>query len=157
MAETKSEPLTLPKPNIPQEDWYILKCDGGARGNPGPAAIGVVLRLPDGEVVSVYKCRGVKTNNEAEYDSLAFGLWLAEKRGAHKVLILMDSKLVVEQVRGCYRVKAPGLKNYWDRVTWRLDRFDRWSIQWIPREQNIEADALVNLALDREAGKRRRA
>lgn len=157
MAGTKPEPHSLSKQNRAREDWAVLECDGGSRGNPGPAAIGVVLRLPGGEVVPISKYLGRKTNNEAEYEALLFGLWLAHKRGAHKLTVLMDSELVIKQLYGKYRVKTPHLQPLWRRAIWLLDnRFEEYDLGYIPRGQNEEADALVNLALDRKMGKRRR-
>jgi len=133
---------------------YILECDGGARGNPGPAAVGVVLRLPDGEVIKRYRFLGRKTNNQAEYEALIFGLGLARKNGARKLIIFMDSELVVMQVRGTYKVKTPHLKPLWKRARRRLNEFEDHNLQRISRGQNGEADALVNLALDRATGRR---
>lgn len=156
MAETNPESPSISEQNSTRECWFVLECDGGARGNPGPAAIGVVLRLPNGVVVPAPKYIGRKTNNEAEYEALLFGLWLARKRGARKLIILMDSELVIQHLHGKSRVKAPHLRPLYERAKWLLNRFDDFDLRHIPREQNEETDALVNLALDRAMGKRGR-
>lgn len=157
MAGTKPESSSLNVQDIPQEGWYVLECDGGSRGNPGPAAIGVVLRFPDGGVIKRRRSLGAKTCNEAEYEALIYGLWIAHKNGARKVIILMDSKLIVEQVNGNYEVKATHLQPLWEMAKRRLECwFDAYVLSHIPREQNEEADFLVNKSLDRVLGKRGR-
>jgi ribonuclease HI len=159
MADTNGEGQgRVGTPTAPDksQEWYVLECDGGSRGNPGPAAIGVVLRFPDGGVIQRRRYLGAKTSNEAEYEALICGLWIAHKNGARKVIILMDSKLIVEQVNGNYEVKAPHLQPLWAMVQRRLTAwFDAYVLSHIPREQNGEADFLVNKSLDRVLGKKR--
>lgn len=131
-------------------EWYTLEFDGGSRGNPGPASIGIVLRFPDGGVMKRRRFLGSKTNNEAEYEALISGLWFAHKMGARKLIIMGDSKLVIEQVQGHYAVKASNLKPLCDMAQRRLAAwFEAYVMSHIPREQNGEADALVNKSLNR--------
>lgn len=156
MAEAKQEPSApTAGERAFQRDIYILQCDGGARGHPGPAALGVVLKDPSGKVVRLSKYLGETTNNVAEYEALNFGLWLAQKKGARKVIILMDSELVVKQLNGEYKVEAHHLKFRWRRARKLLEGFDYYDIRHIPRELNGEADALVNWRLDRATGIKR--
>ena len=126
-----------------------VNVDGGARGNPGPAAIAAVLATPEGEVVEERKqLIGEATNNVAEYRALLLGIERARALGANEVELVADSELVVRQVRGQYRVKDAGLKPLYAEVVRSLDGFDDWSIRHVRREDNAEADRLVNEALD---------
>jgi len=123
--------------------------DGGARGNPGPAAIGAVLSTPDGEVLQEAAERiGEATNNVAEYRALLLGLERARALGATEVEVINDSELVARQVGGAYKVKHPGLRPLYDQAMVALQGFDRWSLRSVPREENAHADQLVNAALD---------
>jgi ribonuclease HI len=130
----------------------VLHVDGGARGNPGPAAIGVVVSAPDGEVLDeVAETIGVATNNVAEYRAVLRGLERAEALGASEVEIVGDSELVAKQLTGAYKVKHPAMKPLYEQATSALRRFGRWRIRTVPRAQNARADALVNAALDGSA------
>jgi ribonuclease HI len=127
----------------------VVNVDGGARGNPGPAAIGAVLTTPDGEVLERHGERiGKATNNVAEYRALLLGLERASERGAREVEVVGDSELVVRQVQGDYKVKDEALKGLYAKVVKALAGFDRWSIRHVRREDNEAADALVNATLD---------
>jgi ribonuclease HI len=127
----------------------IVNVDGGARGNPGPAAIAAVARSPEGELLEERRERiGVATNNVAEYQALLLGIELAEAHGASELELVGDSELIVRQVSGEYRVKDAVLRQLNDRVQAALRRFDRWSIRHVRRDENADADALVNAALD---------
>lgn len=127
----------------------VLHVDGGARGNPGPAAIGVVAATPDGEVVDRVSERiGVATNNVAEYRALLRGLELARQLGADEVEVVNDSELVAKQVNGEYRVKHPDMRPLHAAATAALRDFASWELRSVPRAQNADADALVNRALD---------
>jgi ribonuclease HI len=130
----------------------VVHVDGGARGNPGPAAIGVVLSAPDGEVLEEAKeTIGVATNNVAEYRAVLLGIDRARAAGADEIELVNDSQLVARQLTGDYKVKHPAMRPlYLDAIS-RLRDFDRWSIRTVPREENAHADALVNAALDGEA------
>lgn len=127
----------------------VVNVDGGARGNPGPAAIGVVVADEDGEVLEERsETIGYATNNVAEYTALLRGIALARELGATDLELIGDSELVVKQVRGEYRVKDPNLKGLHAEVQEALASLEGWSIRNVPREQNAEADRLVNAALD---------
>ncbi|HET8813631.1 MAG TPA: ribonuclease HI family protein [Solirubrobacterales bacterium] len=126
-----------------------VNVDGGARGNPGPAAIGVILRNGDGQVLEEAGERiGETTNNVAEYRALLRGIELAAAHGATDLELIGDSELVVRQVEGRYKVKNPGMKQLHGEVRKALRNFDSWSIRHVRRNENAEADRLVNEALD---------
>ncbi len=123
--------------------------DGGARGNPGPAAIGVVVSDPAGHVLDELGERiGVATNNVAEYRALLRGLRRAAELGAREVEVINDSELVERQLRGVYKVKHPSMKPLYEEAMSALRGFDRWEVRSVPRAENARADALVNAALD---------
>ncbi len=127
----------------------IVNVDGGARGNPGPAAVGVVVASPEGEVLAERgETIGIATNNVAEYRAMLLGIALAAELGAVEVDLIGDSELVVKQLLGKYRVKDAGLKPLHAEARAALAGFDRWSASHVRREQNARADALVNEALD---------
>jgi len=127
----------------------VLHVDGGARGNPGPAAIGVVIDDPDGHrVADVAERIGEATNNVAEYRALLRGLERAAELGAREVEVINDSELVAKQVNRVYKVKHPAMRPLFEAAVDRLGGFERWSIRSVPRADNAEADALVNAALD---------
>ena len=127
----------------------VVHVDGGARGNPGPAAIGVVVSDPDGAVLEELGERiGVATNNVAEYRALLRGLERARARDAREIEIVNDSELVARQITGAYKVKHPAMKPLHGEAMAALREFDRWSIRSVPRADNARADELVNEALD---------
>ena len=127
----------------------IVNVDGGARGNPGPAAIGVVVRDGEGAVLEEVGERiGEATNNVAEYRALRRGIELAATHGATELELIGDSELVVRQVEGRYKVKNPGMKELYAEVMRALRDFDSWSIRHVRRADNADADRLVNQALD---------
>lgn len=129
-----------------------VNVDGGARGNPGPAAVGVVVRDAAGEVIAeAAEAIGVATNNVAEYRAMLRGIELARESGATELELYGDSELVVKQVRGEYRVKDQNLKPLHAEVRTALGALGAWSIGHVRREQNADADALVNQALDAAA------
>jgi ribonuclease HI len=126
-----------------------VNVDGGARGNPGPAAIGAVLRGPGGEILEQRGERiGRATNNVAEYRALLLGIELASAHGATELELVGDSELIVRQVEGRYKVKDATMKQLHAQVKVKLAGLDRWSIRHVRREQNAEADRLVNEVLD---------
>jgi ribonuclease HI len=127
----------------------VVNVDGGARGNPGPAAIGIVVARPDGTVLERHGERiGVATNNVAEYRALLLGLERAGALGAREVEVIGDSELVVKQVNGDYRVRNAAIRPLHAAALAALAGFDSWRLRHVPRAQNAEADALVNAALD---------
>jgi ribonuclease HI len=125
-----------------------VNVDGGARGNPGPAAIGVVLRAGGEVLEEVGETIGEATNNVAEYRALLRGIELAAARGASELELIGDSELVVRQVEGRYKVKNAGMKELHEEVKRALQEFDSWSIRHVRRAENADADRLVNQALD---------
>jgi ribonuclease HI len=127
----------------------VVHVDGGARGNPGPAAIAAVLADPDGTVVEERaETIGRATNNVAEYRALLLGIERARALGARELELVGDSELIVKQVRGEYRVKDAALRELHSAVKAALSEIAKWSIRNVPREDNAHADRLVNEALD---------
>jgi ribonuclease HI len=127
----------------------IVHVDGGARGNPGPAAAACVVSSPDGGVLAERsELLGTATNNVAEYRALLLGLECARELGATEVEVVGDSELIAKQVQGLYKVKHEAMRPLHRQALDSLARFERWSIRTVPRAQNARADALVNAALD---------
>jgi ribonuclease HI len=127
----------------------VVHVDGGARGNPGPAAAAAVVSTPAGDVLDeAHELLGVVTNNVAEYRGLLLGLDRARALGADEVEIVNDSELVAKQVNGEYKVKHPDMKPLHAAATEALSQFARWKVRSVPRARNAAADALVNQALD---------
>ena len=123
--------------------------DGGARGNPGPSAIGVVIKDHKGKVLEkIGKFIGSTTNNDAEYKALLEGLQTAGHMGAKIINCHLDSELVVKQMNGNYKVKNSNLKTLWKEIKILENTFSKVTYRHIPREKNYEADALVNQVLD---------
>lgn len=126
-----------------------INTDGGARGNPGPAAIGVVIRDETGEVIFEHGSYiGETTNNIAEYSALIKALETARDLGADAVKINMDSELIVKQMLGQYKIKQPALQDLAAQVIKLLKNFSQYSFSHVRREFNKDADAMVNQALD---------
>jgi ribonuclease HI len=127
----------------------VVHVDGGARGNPGPAAIGVVVSAPDGTVLDeTAETIGVATNNVAEYRAVLKGIERGRALGAAEIQLVNDSELVAKQLTGAYKVKHEAMKPLYAEAMAALRGFERWSIRSVPRAQNASADALVNRALD---------
>jgi ribonuclease HI len=123
--------------------------DGGARGNPGPAAVAAVASATDGGELAERKAYiGVATNNVAEYRAVLLGLELARDLGASSVEVVNDSELVARQIEGRYKVKNAGLKPLYLETMNALREFGEWSVRSVRRESNERADELVNEALD---------
>ena len=137
---------------------FIVRTDGAARGNPGPASLGAALydlgrrdarddrAVPD---ASISDYLGIQTNNVAEYTGVVRALDLARELGAREVHLLLDSKLIVEQLTGRWRVKDAKLIPLWSAARATLGGFERWSATHVPRALNSVADALANQAIDR--------
>ena len=133
-------------------ETLTLQFDGGSRGNPGPAGIGVVIRAADGTpVVTLGRFIGRATNNVAEYTALIVALQKAIELGARRVKVLGDSELIVKQMRGEYRVKNPDLRVLYEQAQNLFRKFESASIDHNYREDNSLADKLANLAMDRKA------
>ncbi len=129
----------------------IIHTDGGARGNPGPAGIGVVIADEEGNILKeVSEYIGETTNNQAEYKALIAGLEQAQELGATEVAIFMDSELIVKQVKQEYKVKNADLAPLFVQVWNALQSFKAYTITHVERAKNKRADALVNEALDKK-------
>lgn len=127
----------------------LLYTDGGARGNPGPAAAGGVIVADDGTVLA--ECSeylGIATNNVAEYCALALTLRKAKLMGCGRIVVHMDSELIVRQLNGVYKVKDAKMLELYSDVRKLLREFDDWKAVHVPRKENKRADELVNEALD---------
>jgi ribonuclease HI len=125
--------------------------DGGARGNPGPAAVGYRIEDEAGEVLDeAGRAIGVATNNEAEYRALITALERAAALGAREAEVRSDSELLMRQMTGRYRVKSPHLRELWDEAQRAADRLERVRYVEVRRTENADADRQVNLALDRD-------
>jgi ribonuclease HI len=139
-----------PRPS-PRSTAAAIKAniDGGARGNPGPAAYGVVIRDAKGEVVAeLSDYLGIQTNNYAEYSGLLAALEFAVREKRLSLKVLSDSELLVRQMQGRYKVKSPGLIDLYDRARALVRKLEHFSIEHVLRQYNKEADALVNQVLD---------
>lgn len=127
----------------------VARCDGASRGNPGPAAIGVMLLEPNGTPVRrIGETVGETTNNVAEYRAVIRAAEEALRLGAARLTLLLDSELLVFQLRGVYKVKAPHLRPHHERALALLGQIGQWEVRHVPREQNAAADQLANEALD---------
>ncbi len=127
----------------------VIHTDGAARGNPGPAGAGAILRDPDGTVVAeIAEPLGWATNNVAEWTAVRLALEEAARLGASHVDLRMDSELVARQISGIYRVKHPDLKPIHAAVMQLLARLDGYTVGHVPRALNADADRLSNVAID---------
>jgi ribonuclease HI len=127
----------------------IVACDGAARGNPGPAGIGVHITTPGGRVLAtIARGIGVATNNVAEYRAVIEGLRRAAELGAQHVILRSDSRLLMEQLAGRFRVKHPTLQVLHHEARGLLEGFRRFRLEHVPRERNKEADRLANQGVD---------
>ncbi|HEV8571425.1 MAG TPA: ribonuclease HI family protein [Actinomycetota bacterium] len=126
-----------------------MNVDGAARGNPGPAGIGVAVADDDGRLVAeLGQGIGHATNNQAEYRAALMGLRLAAERGARAVLLRSDSRLLVEQLAGRFRVKDPTLRRLHQEVRTLIAAFDEVAVEHVPREENADADRLANRGIE---------
>jgi ribonuclease HI len=149
-SDSASEPNTASSATAA----YRANIDGGSRGNPGPASYGVVIRDPRGEVVAkLKKYIGRSTNNVAEYYGLIASLDYAQQHGIRALRVESDSELLVRQMRGQYKVKSPELRPLYERARKMAQTFASFKIDHVYREQNAEADALANEALDETSGR----
>src|SRR6202051_5128893 len=140
-------------PSARAEGAYTANIDGAARENPGPAAYGVVIRRPDGTThESLAKYIGRHTNNVAEYYALIAALDYAAATGIRRLRVYSDSQLIVNQMKGLYKVKHPGLRPLHERAKKQAASLETFTIQYVPREQNRDADDMANAALDSTSG-----
>lgn len=134
--------------------WYTAHCDGGSRGNPGPAGFGAVIEGPDGRIAAqLSEFLGRQTNNFAEYKGLLAVLGWAHQNGVRQLRVVSDSELMVKQLKGQYKVASPVLRPLWEEAR-RLSReLDRFEIRHTLRGGNQDADRLANEAMDRGMGR----
>ncbi len=146
-------------PSDPTElvsDWYTAHCDGGSRGNPGPAGYGAVITDPAGKVVArLSRYLGSQTNNFAEYQGLLAVLQWAVDNGKKRLRVVSDSELMVKQMKGVYKVKHPGLVPLWQEARRLVAQLSGFEIRHTLRGGNKEADRLANEAMDQGMGKRK--
>lgn len=134
--------------------WFTAHCDGGSRGNPGPAGYGAVIEDPQGQVVArLSEYLGRQTNNYAEYSALLAVLAWALKRGARRLRVISDSELMVNQMKGRFKVASPGLRPLWEKAKVYATRLERFEMRHTLRAGNTEADRLANEAMDKGTGK----
>ena len=152
----KSSGHLFEEPEIPsarKEGAYTANIDGAARGNPGPAAYGVIVRRPDGKKhESLGKYIGRTTNNVAEYYALIAALDYAAANGIRRLRVYSDSQLIVNQIKGIYKVKHPDLRPLHERAKKQAAGLESFTIQYVPREENRDADEMANAALDSTGG-----
>jgi len=134
--------------------WVTAHCDGGARGNPGPAGFGAIMTDPKGNVLAELSgYLGAKTNNVAEYSGLLACLEWALDEGHPHLRVVSDSELMVKQIQGKYKVKSPDLRPLFDEAKRRIALLRRFEISHALRHKNKDADRLANEAMDRGMGK----
>jgi ribonuclease HI len=137
------------------EGWHTAHCDGGSRGNPGPAGYGAVIEDPAGRVVArLSEYLGPQTNNYAEYQGLLAVLAWAIEHGARQMRVVSDSELMVKQMKGQYKVASPVLRPLWEEAKRRARQLERFEMRHTLRGGNQEADRLANEAMDKGTGKR---
>jgi probable phosphoglycerate mutase len=137
--------------------WYTAHCDGGSRGNPGPAGFGAVIEDPEGQVAArLSQFLGTQTNNYAEYSGLLAVLEWALKHAVKRLRVVSDSELLVRQMKGQYKVKNAGLRPLWEEARRRAGWLERFEMRHTLRGGNQEADRLANEAMDRGMGKANR-
>jgi probable phosphoglycerate mutase len=143
-----------PSPSASTNDWFTAHCDGGSRGNPGPAGYGAVVENPQGQVVArLNHFLGTQTNNYAEYSGLLAVLQWALENGAKQLRVISDSELMVKQMKGQYRVKSPVLVPLYQEAKRMAARLDRFEMRHTLRGGNKEADQLANEAMDKGMGR----
>jgi len=134
---------------MPKKKTIYIYVDGGARGNPGPAGVGVVLLDEDNKIISeISEYIGTATNNVAEYSAIIHGMQEALRLKLKNVIIKVDSQLIARQLKGEYKVKNANLKKFFERALNLMKKFDTLVIIEIPREENKLADKLVNRAIN---------
>ncbi len=132
----------------------VAYCDGGSRGNPGPAGFGVYIQDSAGKVLGeLSQFVGIHTNNFAEYSALLAALEFAISNNHKNLRVISDSELMVKQIKGQYRVNSPELRPLYEEAKRRITRLDQFQIQHVLREKNRHADRLANVAMDRGMGR----
>src|SRR5664279_4086886 len=151
------EQLTFGAPKAAEREqgtWITAYCDGGSRGNPGPAGFGVYIQDDKGAVLAeLSKFLGKKTNNYAEYSGMLAALEFALDHGHERLKIVSDSELMVKQIKGQYRVNSPELRPLYEEAKSRILELRAFQIQHVLRDKNKHADRLANIAMDRGMGR----
>jgi|SRR5579883_185195 probable phosphoglycerate mutase len=156
MSSEQDSGLWGPQPPQKKEEstWVVAYCDGGSRGNPGPAGYGVHIEDEKGEkIAELSEFLGQKTNNFAEYSGLLAALDYALQHGITHLKVISDSELLVKQMKGQYRVNSPELRPLYEKARQRIRRLEGFQIQHVLREKNRRADRLANLAMDKGMGR----
>src|SRR6266851_1355247 len=139
-----------PAPKPQQKDWINAHCDGGARGNPGPAGFGALIQNDQGMVLAeLSEFLGIRTNNYAEYSGLLACLQYALDHHHPRLRVVSDSELMVKQIQGKYKVNSPDLKPLWQEAKNRIAKLEAFEISHALRHKNKDADRLANEAMDR--------
>jgi ribonuclease HI len=153
-AGAESGPKPEATPTAGDGEWFIAHCDGGARGNPGPAGYGAVIEDAHGQAAAeLSRFLGVQTNNFAEYSGLVAVLEWALKNGVGRLRVVSDSELMVKQMKGQYKVKSPGLRPLWEEARRLAARLEKFEIRHTLRGGNKTADRLANEAMDKGMGR----
>jgi probable phosphoglycerate mutase len=143
-------PSSLFPEKTEKNDWISAHCDGGARGNPGPAGYGALIQDASGAVLAeLSEFLGLRTNNYAEYSGLLGCLQFAIDHGHSRLRVVSDSELMVKQIQGKYQVKSPDLKPLYEEAKRRIARLEKFEISHALRHKNKDADRLANEAMDR--------
>jgi probable phosphoglycerate mutase len=138
----------------PTQEWITAYCDGGSRGNPGPAGYGVFIEGPNGQkLAELSEFLGKATNNVAEYSALLGALEWALHSGHRRLRVVGDSELLVKQIQGRYKVASPDLRPLYDEAKLRIAKLDAFRIEHVLRGKNQKADRLANAAMDRGTGR----
>jgi ribonuclease HI len=154
MQKSDDAPGLFPRDEPKPSGRVTAYCDGGSRGNPGPAGYGVQITDENGVVVGqLSEFLGRKTNNYAEYSGLLAALDFAIEREHPRLRVVSDSELMVKQIKGQYRVNSPELRPLYEEARRRINKLESFQIQHVLREKNQQADRLANLAMDRGMGK----
>jgi len=147
-------PSLFPDPKQSEPTWISAHCDGGARGNPGPAGYGAVLTDASGHILAeLSEFLGNRTNNFAEYSGLLGCLQWTLDNGYKALRVVSDSELMVKQIQGKYKVNSPDLRPLWQEARNRIAQLDRFEITHALRHKNKDADRLANEAMDRGTGR----
>jgi len=144
----------IDSPTSASTGWFVAHCDGGSRGNPGPSGYGAVIEDPQGRIAArLSEYLGKQTNNYAEYSALLAVLKWANQNGVKHLKVVSDSELMVNQMKGRYKVGSPGLRPLWEDAKRQAAKLEKFQITHTLRGGNKEADQLANDAMDRGMGK----
>ena len=150
MPSRTTPPSLFPPPHPSTGPWITAHCDGGARGNPGPAGFGALIQDAGGHVLAeLSEFLGIQTNNFAEYSGLLASLDFALSHGHRRLRVISDSELMVKQIQGKYKVKSPGLRPLFEQARKKIAQLDAFEIVHALRHKNKDADRLANQAMDR--------